>query len=373
MRLIKKQFIMRFKLLLLTIIIAFVQFTFAQNKTTLTVLNVDTQGLNFTPEQMGNLLRIEAEKLDSFEVMDRYDVAYLIKKNNLILDDCYGKICLVETGTVLGADKMLSGSVELYGETIFLTLRLIDVKRKVIERSHVQEYLDIPKEIQLMMRVSLRKLFDLPVEKNLEEGLTKKFNYESAINNPNANSLNLNGPRMGVMYYMGELAEVLQEKESKGGYDMYPVMFQFGYQYEIQYLNQGAFQALFEIIPMLTGLDQNRLIPSITFMNGMRNSRWGLELAFGPTFNVVKQAQGYWEDGIWHLENEWNNENGFNPYEVIYRLDSRGEFRLNTGFVFGIGKTFRSGKLNIPVNLFVMPAVANTRVGISVGYNTQKR
>ena len=364
---------MKSKLIILALFIVFPQFIFAQNKIKLTILNVDTQGLDFTPEQMGNLLRIEAEKLDSFEVMDRYDVAYLIKKNNLILDDCYGKICLVETGTVLGADKMLSGSIELYGETIFLTLRLIDVKKQIIERSHVQEYLDLTKEVQLMMRVSLRKLFDLPIDKNLVEGLTKKFNYETALNNPDATSLNLNGPRMGAMYYTGEVAEILQEKKVNGGYDMIPVMFQFGYQYEIQYLNQGAFQALFEIIPLLTGLDQNMLIPSISFMNGMRNSRWGVELAFGPTFNVVKQAKGYWENDVWYLEDHWNNENGLNPYEIIHRLDSRGDYKLNAGFVFGFGKTFRSGKLNIPVNLFVVPVMGNSRVGISVGYNTQKK
>lgn len=364
---------MKLKLFILALGLTICQTIFAQSKIKLTVLNVDTQGMVFTPEQMGNLLRIEAEKLDTFEVMDRYDVAYLIKKNNLALEDCYGKICLVETGKVLNADKVLSGTIELYGETIFLTLRLIDVKKQIIERSHVQEYLNLPKETQLMMRVSLRKLFGMPVEKVLEEGLTKKFNYESAINNPDATSLNLNGPRMGGVFYSGEVANILKEKEANGGFDVYPVMFQFGYQYEIQYLNQGAFQALFEILPLITGLDQNMFIPSLTFMNGMRNSRWGLELGFGPTFNVVKQARGYFQEGQWLLENTWDMANGANPYEIVYRLDSRGDYRLNTGFVFGIGKTFRSGKLNIPVNVFVIPAVGNSRFGISLGYNTQKR
>jgi hypothetical protein len=218
------------------------QFIQAQNKPKLTVLNVDTQGINFTPEQMGNLLRIEAEKLDTFEVMDRYDVAYLIKKNNLSLDDCYGKICLVEMGEVLNADKILSGSIELYGETMFLTLRLIDVKKKTIERSYVQEYLNLPNEIQLMMRISLDKLFGHKVDAALEESLTKKFSIETAINNPDANSLNLNGPRMGGIFYTGEVAKILKDNKANGGFDVMPVMFQFGYQYEILYRPKKSLQ-----------------------------------------------------------------------------------------------------------------------------------
>jgi len=351
----------------------FTVLSFSQAKKKLIVLNMDVQGLKFTPEQMGNLLRIETEKLDTFEVMDRYDVSYLVKKNNLDINGCYGKICLVEIGKSLSSDKLLSGTIEAYNEILFLTLRLVDVKTETIEKSVVMEYLNLPDQIQTMLRINLHKMFNREVDPVLENNLTGKNELETGYNTPDVTALNLNGPRMGGIYYTGEVAKILQEKEANGGFDVVPVMFQFGYQYEKQYLNQGNFQALFEIIPLITGLDQNKFIPSITLMNGMRNSLWGLELAFGPTFNVVKQAKGYYEDNVWYLENDWDVTRGDNPFEKVYRLDSRGSYRFSTGFIFAIGKTFRSGRLNIPVNVFVMPAAGNSRFGISVGYNAQKR
>ena len=48
---------------------------------------------------MGNLVRMELDKLQKYEVVDRYDVAYLIEKNDLKIDNCFGKICLLEIGT----------------------------------------------------------------------------------------------------------------------------------------------------------------------------------------------------------------------------------------------------------------------------------
>ena len=52
-------------------------------KPSLTVLSIDVENLmpTLTASQMGNLVRIELEKLDTFEVMDRYDVAYMVQKN----------------------------------------------------------------------------------------------------------------------------------------------------------------------------------------------------------------------------------------------------------------------------------------------------
>ena len=61
----------------------------------------------------------------------------------------------------------------------------------------------------------------------------------------------------------------MQAKKNVGGFDAYPAMFQFGYQFEKQYLNEGNFQALFEFIPMISGLEQNTFIPSFTLMNGL--------------------------------------------------------------------------------------------------------
>src|SRR5207248_3189110 len=136
------------------------------------------------------------------------------------------------------------------------------------------------------------------------------------------------------------------------GYNSYPVMFQFGYQFEVQYLNEGNYQALFEFLPTITGFHQNVFIPSVTIMNGFRNNKNGWEIAFGPTFGLVSKANGYFDsNNDWHLKNEWTDSSSTNPYQIEKRIDSRGSYELQAGFIIAAGKTFKSGKLNIPVNV----------------------
>lgn len=340
-------------------------------KLKLSVLNVDTHGLDMTPEQMGNLLRIEVEKLDSFEVMDQYDVRYLVKKNDLIIDDCYGKICLTETGRTIGADKMLSGTVDTYGKTIIVTLRLIDVNNERIERTAVREFLNLPNEIQSMISITLNDLFKLKNEPLLVSRLTKTVQFESEIINPNKNRLNLSGPRLGATYFTGYAAEYLAKEYYEGGYGAMPIMFMFGYQFEVQYVNSGRFQALFEFIPTVTGLDQGIVMPNISILNGLRDNVKGWEFALGPTIGVIKKAKGYYDgQGEWHLSSEWS-EPFPNPYPVETQADSRGHAAFNTGFLFAAGRSFQSGKINIPVNAFVIPSNSGIRFGVTFGYNAK--
>lgn len=143
-------------------------------KQKLTILNIDVSNVELDPIQAGNLVRLEMEKIDTFEITDRYDVNYLIKKKNLNIEDCYGKICQVEVGKELGSDLMLSGTIEKISKTIVVSLRLIDVEKEKIIRSHVAEYLVIPEELQTMVQVSIRRLLDVNVSDAVEAKLTKE-------------------------------------------------------------------------------------------------------------------------------------------------------------------------------------------------------
>ena len=102
------------------------------NKQSVVVLNIDTKISNTSPENLGNIVRMELEALNLYSVMDRYDVAYLVEKNKLNITECYGKTCLTEIGNILHTDKMFTGSAEVMGETIVMTYRLIDVKTGTI-------------------------------------------------------------------------------------------------------------------------------------------------------------------------------------------------------------------------------------------------
>lgn len=350
-----------------------IQATGKPGRASISVLNIDTKGLGLDPVQMGNMVRIELEKLDTFQVMDRYDVSYVVEKNKLNISNCYGKICLVEIGKTINSDKMFTGSIELIGENIISTFRLIDVKSATIEKTQVNEFLNLPKELQSMVQISINQMFGKLNEQPLLDYVTKKNNFESSVNNHNKSTVNLSGPRSGFTYVMGEAGDRLQASRNEGGYNSYPVMFQFGYQFEVQYLNEGNYQALFEFLPAISGFNQNVFLPSVTIMNGFRNNKHGWEIAFGPTFGLINKANGYYDaDQNWHLESDWNDDTVENPYKIESRIDSRGYFELQAGFVVAAGKTIKSGKLNIPINIYVVPNKDGIRMGASFGFNAKK-
>jgi hypothetical protein len=179
---------------------------------------------------------------------------------------------------------------------------------------------------------------------------------------------------MGFTVFTGETAARLKESRSVGGFEAEQTMFQFGYQFEKQYLNEGNFQALFEFIPMMTGLDQGLFIPSFTLMNGLRNNKNGWEFAFGPTFSFVTKSRGFYDP---NNNNQWtlvkDTIQAPEGVDVITRLDNRGDLAIQAGFIFAAGKTFKSGKLNIPVNAFIIPNNKGLRFGVSFGFNARDR
>lgn len=339
------------------------------------VLQLDSKGFTLDPVQMGNLARIELDKLGLYEVMDPYDVSYLLEKEQVNIQNCYGKLCVVEIGQKLKADKMLTGGVELLGESIVITLRLVDVATATVEKSQVTEFLNLKNQIQPMLGLTLQQMFGLPMDENLRSKLTKRYDYESAVNMPDVARLNLSGPRMGITLFTGETAQRYQAPERQGGLDASPMMFQFGYQFETAYLNQGGLQALFEFIPVITGMDQGKFIPSVNILHGIRSNRSGFEFAFGPVIYLTKRAEGLYENGEWALLSDWQklHPGEPTPNETYWRFDSRGEYAAGTNFVFAAGKSFKSGKLNIPVNAFFIPGRQGHRFGISVGFNGRGR
>lgn len=336
---------------------------------TITVLNIDTKGVEYDPVQMGNLVRIELDKLQQFQVTDKYDVAYLIERNKLEVGNCYGKICLVDVGKVIKSDKMFTGSVEKLGQTLVVSLRLIDVTTEKVEKSYIKEYLFLPTELQSILRVSIREFFSLENDTNLVEKLSKKETFDNTVNNPYQSRLKLDGPRMGFTVFTGELADYLKAPNSEGGFNAHPVMFQFGYQFETQYLNEGNFQALFEFVPMVTGIDQGLLFPSLTILHGLRSNKNGWEFAFGPSVSFVPESEGFFQNGQWVRKEEVPT--GTTGISYVRRVDSRGDLYWRSGFVLAFGKSFRSGKLNIPVNAYVIPNREGLRFGASFGFNAK--
>jgi TolB-like protein len=338
----------------------------AQSKQSIAVLNVDAKGLTLDSETMSNLVRLELQKKDKYEVLDRYEVEEITRKNNIKTQECYSRSCLTSVGKVLNTDYILSGNVDRYGEKIVVVFRLINVNKGVIETTHVKEYLNEQPHIQKMIAISLNDMLGIENDPTIVEQLVN-------VDIPVASSktaMKLNGPRMGAMYVSGKSGERLMASKKNGGYEMFPVSSMFGYQFEVQYLSSGDFQALVEVLTTVNGLESGAFVPSFTFMNGLRLNKGGWEIGFGPSIKPIKTISGYYDDGTWttRYDSEFDHSK-----ETQTQIDRRGDLSLSTGMVFAVGKTIKSGLLNIPVNVYCSPKKKGTTVGVSVGFNVAKR
>ena len=348
-----------------SILSSLVSGAFAQAKPAIAVLNIDTKGMVQDPQAMGYMVRLELEKTGVYSVLDRYETAEMLTKNNLQADNCFSKSCLVEAGKKLGVSKMLSGNIERFGEKIVITLRLIDVASGTIEKSEATEYLNLP-EVQKMISISVAKISGLQPDPALASVL---IDYNTPIENANTSFTN-NGPRMGVSYTIGDAAKRLRN-HGPGDFGAYPVIVQFAWQQEIAYISAGNFQALVEFIPAIGGLESSLLIPSLSVLQGFRVGKLGLEIALGPIFRLVKVADVYYDaaDGTWHLAKD--GQAGSNPIKTL--PDTRGDLKLSTSLLVVAGVTIHSGYLNIPLNVYCVPRPDATVAGFSFGFNVHKK
>ncbi len=337
-----------------------------QSKPSIGVVAIDVQGLQLDNLAMGNLVRLELEKTKRYEVLDKYDAAYVLKKNDFKPAESFGKRQLVEIGQLLEADKMLTGSAEKFGNKIIFILRLIDVASERIEKTSVKEYIYDEQYIQRMTRISVNDL--LGIETN-EHDVDVLVNFEKPITSSES-TLKLNGPRFGMQFFSGDIAERLRAPKSEGGYNSDAFASVFAYQYEKQYISSGEFQALFEFIFGINGIESGYTTPSLTVLNGMRFRGW--EIGFGPVFRLTKTAEGaFLEDGTWARREELTNPEN---YEIVQAIDSRGSVKFSTGLVFAAGKTFTSGYLNLPVNIYYSPTpqYGSGVFGFMLGFNIAK-
>jgi TolB-like protein len=333
-----------------------------QHKATIAVVSIDTRGLEMTNETMASLVRLELEKNDHFEVMDRYDVSDAITAHSIDPENSFGKNAVVRVGKLLNTEKMLTGSVERFGDKIVMIFRLVDVESERIEQTSVMEYLNIQEEIQSMVLISLNELLEIENDPYLVDLL---IDYDLPITSTKT-TVNLSGPRMGATLFLGDAGQRLQDSKDIGGYDMFPVSSMFGYQFEQKYLSSGDFQALIEVIPAITGLESGSIIPSVSFLNGFRFNDSGWEMGLGPIVRFTRMAE-------WSRNGSGRYTRGSEGSEVKEIIDSSGNIKASVGLVIAAGKTFHSGYLNVPVNLFITPRKNGTSVGLTFGFNTTNK
>jgi hypothetical protein len=362
----------------------------AQIKKTIAVSNPKISGLNTTPEVAAKLITIELIKLNTYSVMDEFELESVYSKNTAF-KNCYTKECLVALGEALSSDYTVTGSIDQLGSKIIISLKFIDVKAGIIHLSSVKEFDDQEIELQRMIELLLKEMHGLEVPKELNDRLTFK---NEVITSNNVGKINNSGPRIGYAYLTGSLNEFAGRSMSQGGLDIFPAISMIGYQLEGQYVGTENFSALVEGLINISGLEQGQFIPSLSVLNGFRFGKAGWEIAFGPSFSVKQLSTGFFDSngklgrvGDYYSIDDFNSFTSKNfpestnlepqDFDPNYNFDSkypdtRGASYLSTSFIFAFGRTFRSGALNIPVNVFYSSQRKGGMVGVSVGFNVMK-
>lgn len=360
------------------LILGFQQFISAQSgaQKTCAVLNVEaTPSIRNKITHLDNIssgttVRRELEKLGLYQVAFRQDMERVISSDDL--NRCFDTKCLLETGQKLEVDRVISGSIEYIEGTIIISLRELDVNQQRVINSKTKEFRFLPEQLKFMVEITLREMYNLPVDAQMAQALENKFGRDDYTNNPGVDRLNLTGFRVGAVAVFGENATIMRAPYNQGGFDIQPYLFQFGYQFETQYLNQGRLQALFEVIPMISGIEKGLFIPSMAVLHGLRDNKTGLEFAFGGAISLNRMKRGYLDDNnTWIVESDWDM-NIPRP-SPVWRLHSSGMVRPNVGFVAAAGFSVKSGNLNIPMNVFMVSQKKSVRLGVSVGINGKGR
>ena len=145
---------------------------------------------------------------------------------------------------------------------------------------------------------------------------------------PPLKTVSLSGPRFGITALSQGIVDKLHERSI----DVRPMITQFGWQFEKEFYSRGGgVAAMNEFVFLLGGLEQGEVLPSLSWMVGLRSPS-GAEFGIGP--NVT-------------------------PAGVALAVAG--------------GVTFRSGALNVPMTFAIVPSKAGTRISMLTGFNLRGR
>jgi len=152
----------------------------------------------------------------------------------------------------------------------------------------------------------------------------------------------LAGPRIGITFLMpGSSADFVNEgfDSDWDGSSGLATIAQYGWQFETRFAEGGDIMGIVEWVILTGGMEQGLFLPSFSSLVGLRTSN-GYEFAIGPNLSLS-----------------------------------------GMGMVFTTGYNFRSGDLNLPVNIAFVPGKngawggddpTGARVSIMIGFNFGK-
>lgn len=136
------------------------------------------------------------------------------------------------------------------------------------------------------------------------------------------------GPRFGVTWLSTATVDTVRARHDV---ELNPVITQFGWQFESQFASlESGPVALNEWILLVGGLEQGVLLPSLTWLVGMRTPG-GFEFGIGPNATPLGVA-----------------------------------LAMSTGY------TFKTGAVAVPVNMAIVPSRYGLRASLLTGFNLYK-
>lgn len=355
-------------------------------KATIAVALPNVDNIEVSREIIAKLLQIELIKLELYKVYDEFDIQEGIDSDERFTKDCYGKNCLIDLGKAVDVDYIVSASLLGFGGKTVISIKIIEISSGDIVKNDVKEFIEDESKVQRMLQVLIRQMHDIDMH---PEVVARIVHDDQPIIKKSVGKISNSGPRIGYSFLTGELKDFAERTEEQGGMDIYPGVSMIGYQLEKQYIGTENFSALGEVLFTVSGLEQGIAIPSITLMNGLRFGKAGWEFAFGPGFGFKRTSNGFFDTqglygarGAYWTQSEFNNSSystnelgeSVDPsYEITETTDHKGDnWKLNTRWVMAVGRTFRAGGLNIPVNVFYSSMKKSGMIGVSVGFNVVK-
>ena len=151
----------------------------------------------------------------------------------------------------------------------------------------------------------------------------------------------LSGPRIGLTFvtegiaadFINEGFDYVDDDNYINGETGSAIISQYGWQWESRFADGGGdISGIVEWVALVGGMEKGLFLPSLSSVIGLRTSN-GLEFGVGPNLSL---------SGI--------------------------------GMIFAIGHNFKSGSLNLPVNLVFVPGrnESGARISLMVGFNMGK-
>ena len=177
------------------------------------------------------------------------------------------------------------------------------------------------------MSRSIRTLAFIALALGIVPAVAPAARAQDIMGQPRPHQIRLSGPRFGITYLGGSLVDSLAAADV----NVSRLITQFGWQWERQFnVGDTGPTAVSEWVFLVGGLEQGVFLPSLSWIVGLR-TKDGTEFGVGPNLGAA----------------------GF-------------------ALALSAGVTRRSGSLNLPINVSVVPSSMGTRVSLLTGFNTSQ-